>query len=137
MYAKGQARPRACNCLPFQTDFRVKCHAEAQNSRSRWTGIGREDNHFFGGQAGVNLALWDLAGPLSINCELKAGNVSDKDFARLPSNGGQILGGQVLDGTTHPRNFFGATPLSERPSQPADSNNRQSLHDRFRQNIGL
>jgi hypothetical protein len=77
--------------------------------------MGREDNHLIGGQAGINLALWDLAGPLSINCEPKAGNVSDNDFAHLLSNGGQFLGGKVLDGATHPRNFFGATPLSQRP----------------------
>jgi hypothetical protein len=55
------------------------------------------DNHMYGGQGGVDLQLWDLESPLSINSVLKAGvygNNADNHFQYHVNNFPILNGGQ-------------------------------------------
>ncbi|MGD9633120.1 MAG: BBP7 family outer membrane beta-barrel protein [Pirellulales bacterium] len=62
------------------------------NNDFRWN----TDNHLYGGQMGVDLRLWDLESPLSINSSLKAGvygNDAENNFRYRVNNFSILQGG--------------------------------------------
>lgn len=63
------------------------------NNDFRWN----TNNHLYGGQLGVDLQLWDLTSPLSINSTLKAGlygNNADNHFRYKVNNISVLQGGR-------------------------------------------
>jgi hypothetical protein len=62
------------------------------NNDFRWS----TDNHMYGGQLGLDLELWDLHSPLSINTAMKAGvygNHADNNFSYHVNNFSILRGG--------------------------------------------